>query len=122
MAANMYPACSPKPRGYPKLASLMGHHPETAIFRRFDHLNMLNLLSLQAELTNLEVHLQSIRNEDETSGDPLRMLHAVDFYEMQQSRQEGDDLQWRTMLAIRAKLQEYSTTLNLYVSVHVGMY
>ena len=122
MAANMYSASPPKPRGYPKLASLMGYHPETAIFRRFDHLNMLNLLSLQAELTHLEVRLQDIRSEDETSGDPLRMLHAVDFYEMRQPRREGHDLQWRLILELRAKLQEYSTIFVLRISLHAGSY
>lgn len=112
MAAIMDPAMQtatePKLRGYPKLASLMGHHTETAIFRRFSQLNMLNLLSLQAELTDLELHLRHIRQEDEISDDPLRMLHTIDFWELRQSREAGDDLQWQTLLNIRQKLQEYS--------------
>ena len=107
----MTSATAPKLRGYPKLATLMGHHPETAIFRRFNHLNMLNLLSLQAELTDLELQLQHVRQEDETSGDPLRMLHSIDFWELRQSRKAGDDLQWHVLLDIRQKLQEYSTSL-----------
>lgn len=94
----------------------MGSHPETAIFRRFDHLNMLNLLSLQAELMDLEVHLQNIRGEDEISGDPSRTLHAVSFYEMRQSKSEGGDLQWQILMDIRAKLQEYSTAFSLCTS------
>ena len=101
---------APKPRGYPKLAELMGTHYETAIFRRFRELNMLNLLSLQAELTDLEIQLQNIRGEDELSEDPIRELYAVDFHEMIQQREEGDDLQWRMLLRIRGKLQEYSIT------------
>lgn len=116
----MYPAAPPELRGYPKLATFMSFHPDTAIFRRFDHLNMMNLLSLQAELMDLEVHLQNIRSEDETSGDPLRMLHAVNFHEMRQSKKEGDDLQWRILLDIRAKLQEYSTAFNMYTLPWTG--
>ena len=112
MPASTYPTMAPKPRGYPKLATLMEHHSETAIFRRFDNLNMLNLLSLQAELTDLELQLQHIRQEDETSDDPLRMLHAIDFWELRQSRTAGDDLQWQVMVNIRQKLQEYSTAFN----------
>ena len=112
MAANTH--VSPKLRGYPKLAAYMGAHSETAIFRRFNHLNMLNLLSLQSELMDLEVHLQNIRTEDETSDDPLRMLHAVDFYEMRQSKRDGNGLQWQIMLDIRRKLQEYSTAVSLH--------
>jgi len=108
----MQTATGPKPQGYPKLASLMGQHTETAIFRRFGQLNMFNLLSLQAELTDLELQLQHIRQEDETSDDPLRMLHTVDFWELRQSRKAGDDLQWQTLLNIREKLQEYSIAFN----------
>ena len=63
MAGSMYPSGAPKPRGYPRLAALMGSYQETAIFRRFGKLNMLNLLSLQAELTDLEVQLENIVQE-----------------------------------------------------------
>lgn len=99
---------APPSRGYAKLSTLMGQHPETAVFRRFDGLNMLNLLSLQAELTDLELQLQHIREEDDTSEDPLRMFHSIDFWELRQSRKAGDDLQWHILLSIRQKLQEYS--------------
>ena len=94
----------------------MGHHPETAIFRRFDHLNMLNLLSLQAELTDLELQLQHIRQEDEMSEDPLRQLQSTDFWELRQSRKAGDDLQWKALINMREKLQEYSTAFKIIVN------
>ena len=106
----MHSSIPPKPRGYPKLAKLMGTHHETAIFRRFGELNMLNLLSLQAELTDLEIQLQSIRNEDEVSDDPVRSLYAIDFHEMSKQGDERDDQQWQMLLRIREKLQEYSIT------------
>ena len=115
MAGNMLPLGPPKSRGYPKLAALMGSHQETAIFRRFGMLNMLNLLSLQAELTDFEVQLESIIQEDETSGDTNRMLHAIDFRELRAYAKEGDDLHWQMLLDIRAKLQEYSITLRLHM-------
>jgi len=41
-------------RGYPRLADLMGKEKDIAIFRRFDDLNILSLLSLQAEIVQLE--------------------------------------------------------------------
>jgi hypothetical protein len=47
------------PAGYAQLASLMGAHPEVAVFRRFGALNAQNLLYLQAELTHLELELRS---------------------------------------------------------------
>lgn len=115
MAGNMLSTGSPKPRGYPKLAALMGSHQETAIFRRFGTLNMLNLLSLQAELTDLEGQLENIVKGDETSGDADRILHAIDFRELRAHAKDGDDLHWQMLLAIRAKLQEYSITLRLHM-------
>ncbi|KXX80329.1 hypothetical protein MMYC01_204684 [Madurella mycetomatis] len=39
---------------YPRLATLMGKEKDIAIFRRFDDLNILCLLSLQAEIVQLE--------------------------------------------------------------------
>ena len=118
MAGSMYPTSAPE-RGYPKLAALMGAHHETTIFRRFGKLNMLNLLSLQAELTDLEVKLENVVKEDEDSGDEYRMLYAVDFREMRDHANDADNLQWQMLLDIRAKLQEYSITLRLHLA-HLG--
>lgn len=47
-----------EPKGYARLASLMGAHPSVAIFQRFENLNYLTLLHLQAELKTLEVELE----------------------------------------------------------------
>ena len=113
MAGSMYPAPIPE-RGYSKLATLMGAHHETTIFRRFGKLNMLNLLSLQAELTDLEVKFENIRKEDEDSGDEFRMLYAVDFREMRDHANDANNLQWQMLLDIRAKLQEYSITWQIH--------
>jgi hypothetical protein len=44
--------------GYAKVAHLMGTHGEFGIFRRFQTLNMQNLLYLQAEITHLEAELR----------------------------------------------------------------
>ena len=118
MAGNMHPTPVPE-RGYPKLAALMGAYHDTTIFRRFGKLNMLNLLSLQAELTDLEVKFENIRREDEDSGDDVRMLYAVDFREMRDHANDANNLQWQILLDIRAKLQEYSITWQLHLA-HSG--
>ena len=39
-----------KSRGYQKLAVTIGLHSEMAVLRRFGFLNMLNLMSFQADL------------------------------------------------------------------------
>ncbi|KAF2748356.1 hypothetical protein M011DRAFT_485646 [Sporormia fimetaria CBS 119925] len=44
-------------RGYPKLAGRMALVPEEAIFRRFDELQLRNLLYLQNELATLDWQL-----------------------------------------------------------------
>ena len=50
--------------GYQKLANLMTKHVEVAAFQRFDFLNTLNILYLQAELVHLEQKLRESMKED----------------------------------------------------------
>lgn len=50
--------------GYEKLAGLMTKHAEVATFQRFDFLNTLNLLYLQAELVHLEIELKESMKDD----------------------------------------------------------
>lgn len=64
------------PPGYPKLAALMNLIPETCIFRRFGTLNSLNLLYLQAELTDIERKLQEAQIVDFTKGEGFKHLYA----------------------------------------------
>ena len=96
--------------GYPKLARLMSLHAETAIFRRFTELNMINLLRLQAELHDMEHQLQEIRSEDAQSGDPVRMSYSTDFRSMRDWKEVGDSLQHDLLVSIGDKLQQYSLT------------
>ena len=96
--------------GYPKLARLMSLNAETAIFRRFSELNMINLLRLQAELHDLEHQLQEIRDEDAQSGDPVRSSYTMDFRLMRDWKETGDSLQYDLLVSIGEKLQQYSLT------------
>ena len=96
--------------GYAKLASLMGAHPEVAIFRRFGSLNTQNLLYLQAELTGLESELRCVEQEDLESGDLDRSIYGRDWQTLSESVQApGYGRQWTLFLDIRKKLEEYST-------------
>jgi hypothetical protein len=61
-------------QGYTKLASLLGAHPDLAIYRRFGKLNAKNLLYLQAELVSLEERLEECVKKDQESGDGDRVL------------------------------------------------
>jgi hypothetical protein len=54
--------------GYGKLAGLMTVHSEVATFQRFEFLNTLNILYLQAELVHLQEELRDSMKEDLESG------------------------------------------------------
>jgi uncharacterized protein DUF6594 len=95
--------------GYPSLAWLMHSYPGYAIFRRFEELNLLYLLRLQAELQDMEHELQKIREEDTQSNDPIRMCYVKDFRAMRDNEEIGDSEQYEQLINIGKKLQEYST-------------
>jgi hypothetical protein len=101
--------------GYPKLARLMSLAPETAIFRRFNDLTMLNLLRLQAELQELENQLEETRIEDESSDDQVRQQLSRDFHLMREYVSQGqtDSLQHALLQDIAEKIKEYRTILRI---------
>ena len=98
------------PEGYSRLASLMGTHKGTAVFRRFGTLNALNLLYLQAELTNLENTLRQQAKADAESGHFERSIYARDWETLSESMAAENQHcpQWNTFLQVRKKLDTYS--------------
>lgn len=96
------------PPGYPKLAELMNILPETSVFRRFGTLNSLNLLYLQAELTDIEHKLRRAQVEDHTTKEGFKRLYAKNWYFLQASAQDGDDKQLQLIALAREKLDNYS--------------
>jgi hypothetical protein len=92
--------------GYAKVASVMGMHPEFGILRRFQTLNMQNLLYLQAEIAHLEADLHSIAEEDTASGKIPG--HEHDWWTLSQGDESGHAKQWKMVLEIREKLEKYS--------------
>lgn len=101
------PADEIRPRGYHRLAALMGKSRQMCIFRRFGKLTMLNLLSLQAELMKLEDQLRRWREEDDKSSDPDERKYSSYFHGLQMSEKKTNNRQWKTLMATRKKLQEY---------------
>ncbi|THX44357.1 hypothetical protein D6D10_00414 [Aureobasidium pullulans] len=94
-----------EPRGYHRVADLMGQYPEIAIFRRFAALNIVNLLSLQAELVDLQVQFRDIWAEDDASSDLDEQEFSTYFRKLRRSE---NSVQNEMLLEIRKKLQEYS--------------
>ncbi|KAI1445732.1 hypothetical protein F5Y02DRAFT_98910 [Annulohypoxylon stygium] len=103
------------PAGYSRLASLMGAHPEVATFRRFGTLNALNLLYMQAELTSLENALYKQVKSDSESGHFERSIYHRDWQTLSESitAEDGNSLQWQTMLKVKDKLSEYNQAIYL---------
>lgn len=87
----------------------MGSSRRMSIFRRFGDLTMLNLLTLQAELSNLEFEYRGVHlynNEDEKGILSTSVAKLMD----------SGDYQWELALQIREKLKEYRmcSSLQLY--------
>ncbi|KAJ3555625.1 hypothetical protein NPX13_g10319 [Xylaria arbuscula] len=105
----------PMPGGYPRLAALMGAHPDMTAFRRFAYLNYLNLLYLQAELTGLENGLKKQAEADATSEHPENSIYHKDWQTLKESTktQCGRPTQWHIFLQVRDKLKEYNQAISL---------
>lgn len=92
-----------KEPGYHTLASLMGRGGEYAIFRKFSSLNMLNLMSMQAELLELEEEYKRVLFRNEKAPDGVALVAS--FKNLRQAEQSE---QKKVMDKIRLKLDEYS--------------
>jgi len=103
--------------GYAKIANLMGHHQELAIFRRFSVLNFQNLLYLQAKLTYLEGDLRKLAQCD--AAEPSRRFYSKEWWSLARAGGNGTErAQWKKVLQIRKTLREYSTILSLILFGH----
>jgi hypothetical protein len=95
-------------KGYAKIASLMGKHPEMAMVRQFGALSVQNILYLQAELVALEYDFRKLEAANDAHQDG-RGSFSLDWDAlMSADKADGSDAQWKTALLIRAKLKEYS--------------
>jgi hypothetical protein len=121
-----------KPVGYPKLARQMASTTNLMVFRRFSNLNLFNLLSLQAELVDLEGQLQEswemedALDEDKTYSKNFKLLRETMDAEDQASNGEPDGQpkrqlkkehndQWKLVVRIRDVLKEYSTRILIQI-------
>ncbi len=91
-------------RGYPRLAALMGKEKDVAIFRRFDDLNMLCLLSLQAEIVQLETEFKIECIADDTSG----LRPALEYSGNFKLARNNTSAQHTKLKTIRELIREYS--------------
>ncbi|KAH0434544.1 hypothetical protein CcaCcLH18_05287 [Colletotrichum camelliae] len=97
-----------QPKGYPRLASLMAKEKEVAIFRRFDHLNLLSLLSLQAEIVNLEAELRVASRADDASTQVAQAINTSQYAKNFKILRESGSSHYKILEKIREKLREYN--------------
>jgi len=93
--------------GYAKVARLMSRHAEMACIRGFKSLSFQNLLYLQAELVELETEYERLAVDDRQSSHPRKSLYEKNWKLLSESKQDGNDEQWKKILEIRSKLREY---------------
>jgi len=93
---------TPENPGYHTLASIIGKNSEYAVFRKFSSLNAINLMSLQAELLELEhqYKLMILKNEKDENG----IAVATCFKALHSSKSQ----QKKLLNKIGSKLDAYS--------------
>lgn len=97
---------------YTKLGSMIANHSEAAIFRRFDVLNIKNLLYMQAEIVDLEGQLHDLESG---SGDPAKALAPLSVQELKEAALTHESMQWIKYKDIRSLIHGYSTcNINLF--------
>ena len=102
------------PEGYPALARIMGPYPSMAIFKRFATLNAHSLLMQQAEILLLERELKAMMESDRTDG----LAYDKKAADLIGSVENGpDDAQWRLIVEIRQRLEDYSTYVPSYYTL-----
>ncbi|MCJ1403531.1 hypothetical protein MMC11_006754 [Xylographa trunciseda] len=99
-----------EPQGYPKLATFMGKYSDVAIFRRFQSLNMVNLMRLQAGLLDLEAQYRRACSEDDTdTNNPVAQQYSRIFAVLHDSKDNESHAQLDLLDKIREQLKDYST-------------
>ena len=99
--------------GYSQVTQLMSQHQELAIFRKFDHVSIQNLLYMQAEIMCLEEELDLIVKTQEEAGE--RPFQSRDWWSMTQPDKEGRTEQWEKVLVIRTKLEKYRKFVSHFI-------
>lgn len=103
--------------GYHRLANFMAWESSLAIFPRFRFANMLCLLQMQAEITELEEQIKDLSYVDNTYGDETRKKLSFDWSMLKTLGE--DSLQYTLHAKLRILLAEYS---RLFAVHHVAFY
>jgi hypothetical protein len=106
MPENLQEAKELPRHGHCKLSKFMAMYPEVAIFKRFSDLNTYNLLALQSELCYLRYKFHEAVKDDYAASKSEKRT-PLDHNLRLQSQSNSE--QWKILLLIRDKVNEYST-------------
>lgn len=128
-SASQYAEDEYKPKFYHRLARIMSKEKNLAIFRRFDEINMMQLMALQAEIVELQFRFEAkCRKDDDNDLTYSKCFHDLRIaglskvnYELKpQTSAEGDygqgssasvHSQYSLLQDLRAKLDQYNHLL-----------
>jgi hypothetical protein len=96
-------------RGYRRLATFMAEVDDVVIFRKFQKLNILNLLRLQAELAALELSYEAACDSDDNSTNIKEQGFTQSFYELREHGNISPGSQLELLDRINETLAKYST-------------
>ena len=89
----------------------MSDDKDIAIFRRFDDLNLLSLLSLQAEILELRQSLRRTCLLDDVHGDEKENQYSRNF----KLSRDNNSEQYKSIENLRHKLKDYSKLAPAFV-------
>jgi len=90
--------------GYHRMARMMGLSDNMAIFRRFNDLNMLSLLELQAEIQMLRETFYTQCQEDQDQ----KYKYSTSMKTLRESASTNRPEQYKQLLLIRERMAQYS--------------
>jgi len=90
--------------GYHKLAAIMSNDKDTSIFRRFNDLNLLSLLSLNAEILELRQSLRRTCLLDDIHEQEDEKKYFSNF----KLSRDNNSEQYESIEVLRHKLKDYS--------------
>ncbi|PLB54104.1 hypothetical protein P170DRAFT_347048 [Aspergillus steynii IBT 23096] len=106
--------CHKNTRGYDRIAAVFASDPAFLIFRRFDKLNIKNILYYQAELANIEDDLEHIIADDKQSFNEERRDYPFSVRSLKsplKSTRPEDIRQWSKFKEARELLEKYNYAL-----------
>ncbi|RBR14436.1 uncharacterized protein FIESC28_07672 [Fusarium coffeatum] len=103
------------PQRYHRLARIMEEDKNFAIFRKFDEVNITQLMALQAEIVELQYRFQLKAEQDDKnghihSGSFHALRHSVPTRRDKEAHNDGND-QLSLLNALRTRITEYNTLL-----------